>query len=552
VILFHSRTVFSTPSSIVYISNLPALSSSCLAIASFLLHLILAARTPPPKVTNQDSRFLPYKQYFMFGLVFLTTIPNALSCVALLHRRDMDHNRLSNVVKSVCLLHGFLVEMLGKNLEVYRMKPDWIRMMRLSRATVIVAVVLQALLLGSGVICLFVIDFEILWLLPCLMLWTQFALSIVMAFFGATGKAPRPLILNVVFYGITAIASSCITVAGIVLHWQLTFVMQYLFLQALLIWASYRLMTVIHNILPTKDRGRGNFETAHGSNTASSRTMNIVGESTDEKQENDIPRNLDRESFNPDGENIEMAGIPRKPERIYQPGRTASIASLSSDYAGGMFAMDSSEAILEHDRKELSTTLPTRLWRAFFARPHRRAHAHARVSHENELAENPEANGSTKSLDCSTVEAKYKDDTFDTESLDQASTLPVLEKHDPPHNPPTTSPIESTPTSKDKSDYVARFDALKHEVEQASLAIVSRHVEESDRLLREERVAKQTPVPMPTPLATTNVGGKPRARVAKKKSIATLPVLPESSSDCEDGLEGDDVTEEDVTGGFAH
>jgi hypothetical protein len=57
---------------------------------------------------------------------------------------------------------------------------------------------------------------------------------------------------------------------------------------------------------------------------------------------------------------------------------------------------------------------------------------------------------------------------------------------------------------------------------------------------------------MPTPLATTNVGGKPRARVAKKKSIATLPVLPESSSDCEDGLEGDDVTEEDVTGGFAH
>jgi hypothetical protein len=110
VILFHSRTVFSTPSSIVYISNLPALSSSCLAIASFLLHLILAARTPPPKVTNQDSRFLPYKQYFMFGLVFLTTIPNALSCVALLHRRDMDHNRLSNVVKSVCLLHGFLVE----------------------------------------------------------------------------------------------------------------------------------------------------------------------------------------------------------------------------------------------------------------------------------------------------------------------------------------------------------------------------------------------------------------------------------------------------------
>jgi len=110
VILFHSWTVFSTPFSIVFISNLPAVSSSCLAIASFLLHLVLAARTPLPKVTNQDSRFLPYKQYFMFGLVVLTTIPNALSCAALFRRRDLDQNRLVNVVKLVCLLNGFLVE----------------------------------------------------------------------------------------------------------------------------------------------------------------------------------------------------------------------------------------------------------------------------------------------------------------------------------------------------------------------------------------------------------------------------------------------------------
>jgi len=110
VILFHSWTVFSTPSSIVYISNLPALSSSCLAIASFLLHLILAVKTPPPKVTNRDSRFLPNKQYVMFGLVVLATIPNALSCATLFIRRDLEHIRLANVVKVVCLLHGFLIE----------------------------------------------------------------------------------------------------------------------------------------------------------------------------------------------------------------------------------------------------------------------------------------------------------------------------------------------------------------------------------------------------------------------------------------------------------
>lgn len=84
-----------------------------------------------------------------------------------------------------------------------------------------------------------------------------------------------------------------------------------------------------------------------------------------------------------------------------------------------------------------------------------------------------------------------------------------------------------------------------HEIDQASHAIVSRHVEESDRLLREEWLAKQTP--MPTPIAITNVGGKTRTRAAKKKSLATLPTLPESSSNCEDGLEGNDVTEEDVT-----
>lgn len=33
--------------------------------------------------------------------------------------------------------------------------------------------------------------------------------------------------LNISFYGITAVASLCLAVAGIVLHWHLTFVEQY-------------------------------------------------------------------------------------------------------------------------------------------------------------------------------------------------------------------------------------------------------------------------------------------------------------------------------------
>ncbi|KAI0003018.1 hypothetical protein BJV74DRAFT_566252 [Russula compacta] len=232
--------------------------------------LVLAARTPPAEVTNHDSGSLPYKQYIMFGLVVVTTIPNALACAALFRRRrDLDHDRLVNAVESVCLVHMFLVETLGKNLEAYRMKHEWPWVIKLTRATVTAAVVPQVLLFGSGAICLFVIDdfdFEILWLLPCLMLWSQLAFSIVMALFGKTASiAPtRPLKLSIVFYGITAVASSCLAAAGIALHWQLTFVQQYLFLQAALVWTSYRLMTVIHNILPTraaKDSGRGDAET---------------------------------------------------------------------------------------------------------------------------------------------------------------------------------------------------------------------------------------------------------------------------------------------------
>jgi len=179
-------------------------------------------------VTNQDSRFLPYKQYFLFfGLLVLTTIPNALLCNALFRHRDLKHNRLANVVKLVCLLRGFLVEMLGKNFEVYRMKHEQVRVIKLARATVTAAVVLQVLLLGSGVPCHFVIDLEILWLLPSFMLWTQFALCVVMFPLGTTSTVRRPLELNILFHGVTAVASLCLAAAGIVLHWQLTFVEQY-------------------------------------------------------------------------------------------------------------------------------------------------------------------------------------------------------------------------------------------------------------------------------------------------------------------------------------
>lgn len=180
-----------------------------------------------------------------------------------------------------CLSLSFY-QTLGKNLEVYRMKHGWIRAMKLARATVTTAVVLQVLRIGSGAPCLFVIDLEILWLLPSLMLWMQFALSIAMIPFATTSSVRRPLKPNIVFYGITTVASFCLAVTGIVLHWQLMFVEQYLFLQAMLVWGTYRLSTLIHEILPTKTHDSDNIKTAPGANIVSSRAMNVVDKSTDE------------------------------------------------------------------------------------------------------------------------------------------------------------------------------------------------------------------------------------------------------------------------------
>ncbi|KAF9784460.1 hypothetical protein BJ322DRAFT_848307 [Thelephora terrestris] len=143
------------------------------------------------------------------------------------------------------------------------------------------------------------------------MLWTQFALSVVMISFGPTSKptsnSRRPLMLNIAFYGITAVASSGLTVAGIVIHWQFTFANQYLFLQALFVWASYHLMTVIHQTMPNNDRDRDDVEDTIGPNMAGSRATDVVSESTDGKQRSDIiPRNLGRETLKPDVEDIEM------------------------------------------------------------------------------------------------------------------------------------------------------------------------------------------------------------------------------------------------------
>ena len=211
--------------------------------------------------------------------------------------------------------------------------------------------------------------------------------------------------------------------------------------------------------------------------------------------------------------------------------------------------------------------------------------AHVYQARELTRLRNLEANGSFASLDCSIVETKYKDDIFDTESVDSAGMcvfllspftlplslsflstktdteaarrLPALGKHDPastPCYPPTTT----TRTPKDTSDYIPTFDALKHEVDLVSRTIVSRLAEESDRQDR-ERLAKRTLRSTPI-VVVSDVGGGSGARVAQKsrrpvkpsgrQSSTALPVVVESSSDLEDGLEGNRAIEVDITDDF--
>lgn len=87
--------------------------------------------------------------------------------------------------------------------------------------------------------------------------------------------------------------------------------------------------------------------------------------------------------------------------------------------------------------------------------------------------------------------------------------LPALEKYRPtqaPADPPNPFLIANMPTPKNKSDYKARFDALKHEVEQALHSIVSRHIAESDCRLGEEGPGKRTILPS---VFIANTGGDP-------------------------------------------
>ena len=73
---------------------------------------LMSSRSPLIRVPSTLDSAVPASQIeFVTGhVVVVAAIPNALSAAALFRRRDLEHSRLPNVVKLVCLLQGFVVE----------------------------------------------------------------------------------------------------------------------------------------------------------------------------------------------------------------------------------------------------------------------------------------------------------------------------------------------------------------------------------------------------------------------------------------------------------
>ena len=74
------------------------------------------------------------------------------------------------------------------------------------------------------------------------------------------------------------------------------------------------------------------------------------------------------------------------------------------------------------------------------------------------------------------------------------------------------------------------LDTFSLQAREGSHTILSRQVKESEGRIREEQLAKRSPLTV---------------KSRRRNSVAVLPVVAESKFDSEDGLEGDDATKED-------
>ena len=87
------------------------------------------------------------------------------------------------------------------------------------RVVIAIAVLLQSLVIGEGSYCLFHTDVQIIWLLPPLMLWTQFTLAFIFYFSDTVNNSASSMrtrmLLNLFFYAITSIASTCVPVSAL-------------------------------------------------------------------------------------------------------------------------------------------------------------------------------------------------------------------------------------------------------------------------------------------------------------------------------------------------
>ncbi len=91
-------------------------------------------------------------------------------------------------------------------------------------------------------------DREILWLLPSLMFWTEFGVTVIIFYRARDHERYRRLLsLATVFNLLCATASSILGALGVTFRWRSMFFQQYLLVQLLLVWSFFRIHSVVHN-----------------------------------------------------------------------------------------------------------------------------------------------------------------------------------------------------------------------------------------------------------------------------------------------------------------
>ncbi|KAI0693432.1 hypothetical protein C8T65DRAFT_744706 [Cerioporus squamosus] len=173
-------------------------------------------------------------------------------------------------------------------------------------------------------------DREILWLLPSLMFWTEFGVTVIIFYRARDHERYRRLLsLATVFNLLCATASSILGALGVAFRWRSMFFQQYLLVQLLLVWSFFRIHSVVHN--KWWERRDFSIPGVVDSDENSSRVSFQFGP---RQTRDNVSRNSDPEAAISEPEDLEMDNL-RKPRRNDLPKLNEPIFHFDVDTDGG-------------------------------------------------------------------------------------------------------------------------------------------------------------------------------------------------------------------------